>query len=122
MATITATHAKVAKGVHKVIWLTLTETNTDGSPYGPDEGGPFNPDKTFHCFGTWGGGTLVIQGSNDGVNWLTLTDIHSNAASYTADAIDTIAENPLYIRPLVTAGTGVDLDVILSAHGVRPVR
>ena len=122
MATITGTHAKVAKGVHTVTWLTLTETNTDGSPYGPNEGAPFNPDKTFHIFGTWGGGTLVIQGSNDGTNWLTLTDIHSNAASYTADAIDVIAESPLYVRPLVTAGSGVDLDVILVAHGVRPVR
>lgn len=57
--------------------------------------------------GTFGaGGTVVLQGSNDGASWFTLTDVQQAAISKTAAALEQVAECPLYIRPAVTAGDG----------------
>jgi hypothetical protein len=65
--------------------------------------------------GTFGaGGSITIQGSNDGTNWFALTDPQGNALTKTAAAIEQVLESPLYIRPLVTAGDGTtSLTVIL---------
>jgi len=52
------------------------------------------------------GGTIVLEGSNDLVNWFTLTDAQGNAISKTAAAIEVVEEAPRYIRPNVTAGDG----------------
>lgn len=76
-----------------------------------DSGSPVElidyPDKTATITGTFGaGGTIVIQGSNDGTNWFTMTDAQSAAVSKTAAAMELLVEAPRYIRPLVTAGDG----------------
>jgi hypothetical protein len=76
-----------------------------------DDGTPVEffdlPEKTVSITGTFGsGGTIVIEGSNDGTNYFTLTDLQSTAISKTAAALEAIAENPRYIRPRVTAGDG----------------
>lgn len=64
-------------------------------------------DKTVTITGTFGtGGTLVLQGSNDGTNWFSLTDPQANAISKTAAAMEIVLEAPRYIRPNVTAGDG----------------
>lgn len=64
-------------------------------------------DKTVTITGTFGtGGTLVLQGSNDGTNWFSLTDPQANAISKTAAAMEAVLEAPRYIRPNVTAGDG----------------
>jgi len=55
--------------------------------------------------GTFGsGGTIVLEGSNDGTNFVTLTDPQGNAISKTSAAIEAIQELTRYIRPRVTAG------------------
>lgn len=76
-------------------------------------------DKTVQVGGTFGvGGSVTIQGSNDGTTWNTLTDLQGNALTMTASAIEAISENPRYIRPNVTAGDGTTaLNVtILGRH------
>jgi hypothetical protein len=63
--------------------------------------------RTIQFSGTFGvGGTVVMQGSNDGTNYVTLTDPQGNAISKTAAAIEAIEEPTRYIRPSVTAGDG----------------
>ena len=52
------------------------------------------------------GGTLKIEGSNDGANWSVLTDPQGNDLSFTASKIETVSEITRYIRPNVTAGDG----------------
>ena len=64
-------------------------------------------DRTVAITGTFGsGGSITMQGSNDGTNWFALTDPQGNAVTKTAAAMELIMEAPLYIRPLVTAGDG----------------
>jgi len=60
---------------------------------------PGKADRTVQASGTWGGGTIVIEGSIDGTTYKTLTDPQGNALSFTADAIEAISENVRYIRP-----------------------
>lgn len=119
MATITAVPTAIeghGQDTIQVLWETLTETNADGSLLKT----PGRSDKSVHVVGNFGiGGTCVIQGSNDGTNWVTLTDPQGNALSFTSTGLEMIAENPLYIRPFISAGTGVDLDVYLVAKRVR---
>ena len=63
--------------------------------------------KTFHVFGTFGGATITIQGSNDGVNWGPLNDATGTALSLTTSKpIRRTDDIPLYVRPLVVGGDG----------------
>lgn len=63
-------------------------------------------DRSVHIEGALGtGGVVVIEGSNDGVNFVTLTDPLGNALSFNAvGRIKTIMEAVAYIRPRVSAG------------------
>ena len=77
-------------------------------------------DKTVQIRGTWGGATLVIQGSNDGgTTWTTLTDPQGNALSFTTGSpMEAIQENPERIRPSTSGGNGTtDLDVNITCTG-----
>lgn len=85
-----------------VSWTPLTSTNTDGAPLSRVKWA----DKTVQITGTFGTGTVVLQGSNDGTNWATLKDPSNTAISTTSAAVRAVLENPLYIRPLVTGGDG----------------
>jgi hypothetical protein len=82
---------------------------------------PGAADRTVQVSGTFGaGGTVVIEGSNDNSVWTTLTDLGDNDLSFTAAAIEVIAEAPLYVRANVTAGDGTtDLKVNILARGGR---
>lgn len=85
---------------------------------------PSFPDKTVVIRGTFGtGGTLIMEGSNnstDGLdgNWIQLADVQGNALSKTASAIEVIQENPLWIRPRVTAGDA-DTDIAVEMCSVK---
>jgi len=97
-----------------VTWESITTSNADGNWVQI----PDYPDKTVQIVGNFGtGGTLDIEGSNDGVNASTLTDTRGNTVSRTAAYLGMIAENPRYIRPKLSSGTGaVDLDIIVVAR------
>lgn len=65
------------------------------------------PDRSVQVAGTFGtGGALVIEGSNDGTNWATLTDPQGNALSFSSAKIEAVSELARYIRPRVAAGDG----------------
>ena len=114
MAVITMVSARETSRVRKFTWEAMgnADTGTAAQTVGL-------ADKTVTITGTHGGSTIVIEGSNDGTNYFTLNDQSDNALSFasTAGTISLIAENPLYIRPKTTGGTGTDLDVILVAKG-----
>ena len=64
--------------------------------------------------GTWGGATLTIQGSLDNSNFdLNINDLDGTAISMTADAVASMREAPLYIRPNTAGGSGTDIDVYI---------
>lgn len=63
--------------------------------------------RSIHFTGTFSvGGTIVLEGSNDGVTFVTLTDPQANNISKTAEAIEQVQELTRYVRPRVTGGDG----------------
>lgn len=63
--------------------------------------------KTFQVFGTFGVGcTVTIQGSNDGVNWNTLSNATGSSLTFTSSAIRRTDDVPMFVRPLITGGDG----------------
>jgi hypothetical protein len=54
-----------------------------------------------------GSGTVTIEGSNDGTNWVALKDLAGAAISLAAgsNAMSVILEHPFFIRCVVAGGT-----------------
>jgi hypothetical protein len=92
-------------GVSLVQWTPLTFTGGVGDSGAPIEL-PNYSDRSVQVTGTFGGGTIVIEGSIDGTNYVTLTDPSSTALSKTSAFIEGILELVRFIRPRVTAGDG----------------
>lgn len=66
--------------------------------------------------GTANGGTITIQGSIDGVNYVTLHDISNNVLSFAAAGGPTnILENVPYIKPVLSSG-GASTDFVVSLY------
>jgi hypothetical protein len=114
---------------------TRNATITDISPTGrsklvtwtgllnTDDGAPADwvdySDRCLQVAGTFGaGGSVTIQGSNDGTNWASLADPQGNALVFTSQRIEQALELPRFVRPLVTAGDGTtSLTVTLCMKG-----
>lgn len=97
-------------GSVKVIrWAGLSEADSSPAPFE----GPEWADRSVQIEGTFNGGTVVFEGSNDGTNWVTLSDPQGNAISKTAAALEQIEEVCRYMRPRVSAGTGLTINVTL---------
>lgn len=114
MSTITPTVSDVLGDRGSVLsftWATMANNDT-GSPMKH----PKHADVTIHILGTFDSSTVVWQGSNDGSNWVTLTDPQGNSISKTAAAIETVSECPLYCRPSVTGGASTSITVIALAR------
>lgn len=72
------------------------------------------PDMTVQIVGTFAGGTSVsLTGSNDGTNYVALTDPQGNAITKTAAALEAVTEAPRYIKPTIASGVADDIDVYL---------
>lgn len=83
--------------------------------------GPGWADRSFQIEGTFGaGGTLVIEGSNDTVNYHTLDDPFSNPLSITSATVKQLTEVTYLIRPRVSAGDGttsLTISAVFARHG-----
>lgn len=103
MATRTATITIVANGLAiKSAWAGLLNTDVGD----PQEFIEF-ADRSVQVTGTFGaGGAVVLEGSNDGTNYATLTDSTGTALSITAAGIKQITQITQFVRPRVTAGDG----------------
>ncbi len=93
---------------------------------GDDSGDPIElswySDRSVQIIGTFDTTTVLLEGSNDGATWATLTDPQGNALSKTAAALEAVAEATRYIRPRVSAGgASTDIDVYLFVTGGKRV-
>ncbi len=84
---------------------------------GSDEGAPIElatfPDRSIQVEGDFGaGGSVAIQGSNDGTNYRTLKDHLGNNLNFTTAGIRSIDQIVRYLKP-VGAGAAVALTVTL---------
>lgn len=90
-----------------------------------DSGAPLQmpafSDRSIQFTGTFGaGGTVSLEGSNDGTNYEILQDIEGAAITLTSAGIRSVLELTRYIRPHVTAGDGTtDIDAHLLLSGYR---
>jgi len=75
-------------------------------------------DRSVQIAGTLGtGGTIAVEGSNDGVTYYTLKDLFGNSLSTTALLLSGIAEITKWVRVRVTAGNGsTSLQAIIVAR------
>jgi hypothetical protein len=85
-----------------VLWTGLLQGD-DGDPYLT---APF-ADKSVQVYGTFDGATLVLEGSNNGTVWATLSDPQGNPLLFTAAKIEMVSEATKFIRPAITGGAGL---------------
>ena len=90
-----------------VTWPNLNSTNSQGTAVML----PQHSDRTVQFLGTFNGCTAVLEGSNDGTNYKTLTDAAGSAISTTASSLKQVTEAPLYVRPNVNTNAGVATDM-----------
>lgn len=97
-----------------VTWASMA----NGDVGAPVEGVDY-ADRTVQFGGTFGaGGSVTLKGSNDGTNYIALTDPQGNAITKTAAALEVIEEAPRLSRPEVTAGDGTT-SITVTAWGRR---
>lgn len=107
MATISYTSDFVKTFRDRVLIVTWPSLSQTGSDQGAPLEMPGFADRSVQVSGTFGsGGSVRIEGSNDGTNYAVLTDPQGNALDITAAKIEAIMELTRYIRPRVTAGDG----------------
>lgn len=85
------------------------------------------PDKTVQAFGTWGGATLVWEGTNDERGNPDHADYASAEFAQLSDTTETdftqtddskpqqVLQNPVWVRPKTTGGTGTAVKANLNA-------
>lgn len=83
------------------IWSSMA-ANDDGAQV---QGAEYT-DKSVQVFGTFGGASVVFEGSNDGSNWATLTDPQGNPLTFASAKIEMVSEATWYVRPRVSGGDG----------------
>jgi len=91
-------------------WETVASED-DGEPLILPNGGA---QVAIHVMGTFGGGTLTMQGTIDGTNWFTLKDgPNGSEVTFTAAGYAEVATAVKQIRP--SAGASItDVDVKVS--------
>lgn len=114
MATVAGSDQQFFQSHRVRTWTPLTTTNADGAPIGYASNGMGG--VTFQVTGTWGaGGAMVIEGSNDGSTYFTLNDQANAPLTMSANALKTVRDGPLWIRPRVTAGDGTTSLTVVAA-------
>ncbi len=63
-------------------------------------------DRSVQVAGTFDGATVVFEGTNDGVNYATLTDPQGNALSIISPKIEAVLEAVFKVRPRIQGGAG----------------
>jgi hypothetical protein len=110
MATITPSRAQTQNTKAFVQQWVNMGNGDEGAPLGNSQ----YTDRSAQVVGFFGGASVVIEGTNNGTNWATLTDLQGNPLSFTTEKIELVAEATLQIRPRVVGGdVSTDLSVYL---------
>lgn len=79
-------------------------------------------DCSFQVVGSFGaGGNVVIEGSNDGINYGTLNDPFGVALNFTSQAPRQATERCQYVRPRVTAGDATTSLTVIGLFRRQPI-
>lgn len=90
----------VIPGVNVYTWPSLAQGD-DGAPLML----PHFADRSVQFVGaTFGGAQVVLEGSNDGTNYETLTDPQGNDIQKSGADLEAVTEVTAYVRPRVIGG------------------
>lgn len=67
--------------------------------------------------GTFGGATVKLQASNDGVTYFDMVDLQGTAISAATAAMFEFTTAAIYLRPSLTSGSGNAVNVTLMLRG-----
>jgi hypothetical protein len=116
MAIVTPTRTQTGTSAAFVsVWANLAQDDTGARI-------PFSQytDKSVQVVGAFGGASVRVEGSNDGVNWAVLTDPQGNDLILATAKIEMITEATAFVRPNVTGGSGLtDLSVYMLLKEAR---
>lgn len=102
-------------GIELNTWDNLDTSDT--SPTVAEPGGTSALAGFMQVTGTFGGGTVKLQGSNEGSTWVDLKDLTGTAIGITTAGGVEFTASARYIRPLITGGSGDDVDVYIIFRG-----
>lgn len=68
--------------------------------------------------GTFGGAALALQGSEDGTNYVTISDVNAVAISQTVAARQDFSTATKSIKPLLSGGVASSLNIYLTLWAV----
>ena len=108
MATITPARASVQANIETITWTNLSTADTAIGMMILGLGGAVG---CMQVTGTFGSGTITLQGSNDGTNFSAITDPAGNDIALTAAGIIDFSTAAAYIRPASSGGTADDVTV-----------
>lgn len=92
------TGAASSRAPYQYTWASLGASQNGAPVQRPGDVGTLQITGTF-------GGTVVMQGSEDGTTWFTLKDTLGNAITCTANSAFVLTRLPANVRP--SAGSGV---------------
>ena len=105
MAIITLEQSYPILGTHdfaQLIWRSLSVSDV-GEPFILSQ----YADRSVQVLGIFGvGGTVVIEGSNDGINYHTLNNPQGNPLSIGLAKMEAVSEIVYAIRPRIVGGDG----------------
>jgi len=102
MSVIASTSEMIGLGVTLLTWTGLAAGDT-ATPVACGA----SADKTMQVYGTFDGETMTMQGSMLAASeFIDMSDPQGNSMAYTSADLEVILENPLYIRPSMSAGAG----------------
>lgn len=122
MATINPTIERIGNDAVRLSWA-LTTADFDGAPIGPNFAQ--YTDRSVHVFGTFGGGTLAWQGSNEGDpagNWVPAADRQGVAIALTAAGQKAVGDVNRQQRPFLSGSAGASVTVHAYLSRLRDQR
>jgi hypothetical protein len=99
-------------GVATTTWAAITSADTPIAML--NKGGARG---TVQFSGTFGGATIALHGSNDGSNFFLLKNVHGTDITVTAAGMHEFNSSALYIKPVITGGSGYSLNAICVLRG-----
>lgn len=88
---------------YKVVWASVAAADV---PLATPSNLSVFTDRTIQVDGTFDSVTVVLKGSNDGTNYVALTDPQGNSISKTSAAIEQVEEATIFVKPTHSGGGG----------------
>lgn len=114
VATVTDASFKGDGSAMKAVWATATESDTLAPISMPEYSA-----RSISIQGTFGGATVVINGSIDGTNYSGLSNPAGSAISKTSAAVVGVFESTVFYQPVASGGSSQILTVSMLFVGPR---